>query len=83
MGPNTRPIRGHPDTCPPQGSQLRPRRYRCRNQVERGFNRRKQLQAVATRPMNIESDGWLDPPTPRTTAPDSAASTPQASNAVS
>jgi transposase len=24
-------------------------RYRCRNQIERGFNRRKQLRAVATR----------------------------------
>jgi transposase len=28
---------------------FRPERYRCRNQVERGFNRRKQLRAVATR----------------------------------
>jgi transposase len=28
---------------------FRPEWYRCRNQVERGFNRRKQLRAVATR----------------------------------
>jgi transposase len=28
---------------------FRPERYRCRNQVEWGFNRRKQLRAVATR----------------------------------